>query len=84
MRALAAFLAILLASAAAAGEVYRWRDSAGAWHFGDRPPPGSNAEWYDTRPRAGIDRPGRTTEPSAPDAGGSDAGATGRPVSGPR
>ena len=44
----AALLAALLATAASAGEVWRWQDKSGGWHFGDRPPPGAAAEWYDT------------------------------------
>lgn len=44
----AALVAVLLAAAASAGEVWRWQDKSGGWHFGDRPPPGAAAEWYDT------------------------------------
>ena len=44
----AALVAVLLAAAGSAGEVWRWQDKSGGWHFGDRPPPGAAAEWYDT------------------------------------
>lgn len=27
-----------------AGGMYRWRDSSGGWQYGDRPPPGVQAE----------------------------------------
>lgn len=84
MRATLPLFAVLLAGScvAAAGEIYRWRDSAGAWHYGDKPPTGSNAEWYDPRPRAGIDRQARPeAPPPVPDAG---SGAPPKPVSGPR
>lgn len=74
--------AALLATAAVAdaGEIYRWKDRTGAWHYGDRPPAGADAEWYDPRPRAGVDR-----QATPPAAGGSpgEPPAT-KPASGPR
>jgi Domain of unknown function (DUF4124) len=37
------FALALLGGAAAAGEIYRWRDSAGTVHFSDTPPPKGEA-----------------------------------------
>lgn len=31
-------------AAGAAGEIYRWKDSAGQWHYGDQPPSNAQAE----------------------------------------
>ncbi|HMW29716.1 DUF4124 domain-containing protein [Plasticicumulans sp.] len=75
------FAALLAAPAVTdAGEIYRWKDRDGAWHYGDRPPPGADAEWYDPRPRAGVDR-----QATPPAAGGSPgAPPAPKPSSGPR
>ena len=48
MRAMPLIIIALLSTTAGAGEVWRWQDKSGGWHFGDRPPPGAAAEWYDT------------------------------------
>jgi hypothetical protein len=34
-------LTLIAASAFAAGEVYRWKDSDGTWHYSDQPHPGA-------------------------------------------
>lgn len=44
-----ALLATLAAAAPAAAEVYRWKDSAGQVHYGDRPAPGAE-------PLAGLEK----------------------------
>lgn len=36
-------------AAGAAGEIYRWKDSAGQWHYGDKPPAGQAAEAVNVR-----------------------------------
>jgi hypothetical protein len=36
-----AVFALLGSTAFAAGEVYRWRDANGTWHFSDQPQPGA-------------------------------------------
>lgn len=43
MRKIFCFTAALLiaGSALAAGEVWRWKDSAGTWHYSDQPQPGA-------------------------------------------
>lgn len=38
------FLALLACSGAQAAQPYHWVDAQGVTHFGDRPPPGANAE----------------------------------------
>lgn len=38
------FAALLAPAAAQAGDVYRWVDAQGQVHYGDRPPPGVQAE----------------------------------------
>ena len=55
-------LPLLLAAsfaAAAAGEIYRWKDSAGQWHYGDQPPADQQAEQVAVRaaPGAGASTP---------------------------
>ena len=44
LRTGAGLIAILLAAAASAGELYRWVDAEGKVHFGDRPPLEAEAE----------------------------------------
>lgn len=51
--------AFLIASAAlAAGEVWRWKDANGTWHYSDQPQPGAEL----------VRRAGRTTSETAPPA----------------
>ncbi len=38
-------LVLALASVPAPAEIYKWVDSAGRVHFGDRPPPGKHKTW---------------------------------------
>lgn len=55
---------IMLSSAAAAGEIYRWRDGDGDWHYGRNPPESADAREA-TDERHSPQRPA-TREPSAP------------------
>lgn len=70
-----ALLALCLgavASPAAAGEVYQWKDAKGVTHYSDAPPPRGRYEARDIRQR-GIQRDGTAAAPAtaakaAPDA----------------
>ncbi len=48
---------LLGAGVATAGEVYRWKDARGVWHFSDRPPPGQRPR---AAPRAPLPPPAVT------------------------
>jgi Domain of unknown function (DUF4124) len=70
MRALILTLMMVLASAAAAGEIYRWVDEDGSVHYGDYPPEGMEL----TAETVAIQRPGGLRRPSdeeeTPEVGG--------------
>jgi hypothetical protein len=71
-------VATLLASslASAAGEVYRWKDSAGIWHYSDQPQAGAElvkgarrpvgAATASTRAPTNTARPAQTSVPPPP------------------
>jgi len=70
---LAIAVASLLASTAfAAGEVYRWKDANGLWHFSDQPQPGAELVRAARRPGASGDArpapPLAVPAPAAPSA----------------
>jgi hypothetical protein len=52
MRRILAFTATFLitASALAAGDVYRWKDANGTWHYSDQPQPGAELVMRASRP----------------------------------
>lgn len=41
MRSVMVLSMLLVCAVAAAGEVYKWKDKNGVWHYGDRPTPGA-------------------------------------------
>jgi hypothetical protein len=51
-------IALLGSTAFAAGEVYRWKDANGIWHFSDQPQPGAELVRSMSRPT--------TTQPAQP------------------
>ena len=54
---------LLSTVALAAGEVYRWKDSNGTWHYSDQPQPG--AEMVRGARRAPTGTPGASPAPAA-------------------
>jgi hypothetical protein len=55
MRRILTFAATILitASALAAGDVYRWKDANGTWHYSDQPQPGAELVVRNSRPVGG-------------------------------
>ena len=47
---LALFLSVAFSSPQVFGEIYKWQDESGQWHFSDQPPPESQDEsWWDEK-----------------------------------
>ena len=40
--------------AGAGSGIYKWRDDSGAWHYGDQPPEGVNAQTVDIDPNRNV------------------------------
>ncbi len=57
-------IALLGSTAFAAGEVYRWKDANGIWHFSDQPQPGAELVRNTGRPQAPPTRPVEQVSPS--------------------
>lgn len=53
MHKLMALFLLLGTTTSFAGDIYRWQDKSGVWHFGDRPPTGTQAETIEQRRMAG-------------------------------
>ena len=51
---------LLLALAAQAGDIYRWKDASGLWHYADQPVPGAE--------RVNASQRGTTARPEAADS----------------
>lgn len=74
MRRILTFAATILitASALAAGDVYRWKDANGTWHYSDQPQPGAELVVRNSRPvgsdaaSAPAPAPAATAETSGP------------------
>jgi len=41
---------LITASALAAGDIYRWKDANGTWHYSDQPQPGAELVMRNSRP----------------------------------
>lgn len=57
--------ALITANAFAAGEVYRWKDASGNWHFSDQPQPGAELV---RGARRGTPAPAAAPPPASPPA----------------
>jgi hypothetical protein len=63
---------LITASALAAGDVYRWKDANGTWHYSDQPQPGAELVMRNSRPvdsdtaSATAPAPAAATETSGP------------------
>ena len=68
MRRIVTFTATLLitASALAAGDVYRWKDANGTWHYSDQPQPGAELVVRNSRPVGNDAPPAAAQAPAAP------------------
>ena len=83
MRKLFTFLvaaSLLTALAAQAGDIYRWKDSNGLWHYADQPVPGaervaSTSRGVTARAETAAPAP-RSTDPAASTTAAAAAGAT--------
>ncbi|MEY4763077.1 MAG: hypothetical protein RLZZ200_2933 [Pseudomonadota bacterium] len=80
MKTLAPFIAVsLLAVAAQAADIYRWKDAAGSWHYSDQPVSGAEKVGTSRRVAASEDGgpPAGTAPPAAANASNSpNPGAT--------
>jgi hypothetical protein len=70
MRRVISFTATVLftASALAAGDVYRWKDANGTWHYSDQPQAGAELVVRGSRPVGGSDTPAAAAPTPAPAA----------------
>ncbi|MET0282093.1 MAG: DUF4124 domain-containing protein [Steroidobacteraceae bacterium] len=61
----ATVVSLLVASSAfAAGEVYRWKDANGSWHYSDQPLPGAELVRGAQHPVPGVARPAPAAAPA--------------------
>lgn len=68
MRKILTFTAAVLfaASTWAAGEIYRWKDASGIWHYSDQPQPGAALVSRAGRPVVSPPPSAKPAEPAAP------------------
>jgi hypothetical protein len=60
-----AVLTLLASTAFAAGEVYRWKDAGGVWHYSDQPHPGAEVVRGQAASSAPAAAPAATPAPAA-------------------
>jgi Domain of unknown function (DUF4124) len=60
-------LSLFCVTAFAGGEVYRWKDPNGTWHYSDKPQPG--AQLVRASQRASTARPNPQNSPAPPETG---------------
>lgn len=58
------FALFIAGSSFAAGEIWRWKDAAGTWHYSDQPQPG--AELVNRAGRPTTEQPAKPAPPLAP------------------
>jgi hypothetical protein len=81
MRKILSFTAALLiaGSALAGGEIWRWKDANGTWHYSDQPQAGAELVRRAGRPATAADSPSPAAMPKAPSPAMTDSGSS--PVS---
>jgi Domain of unknown function (DUF4124) len=65
----------LVASGAGQGDIYRWKDSSGTWHYSDQPQPGAELVRGTNKPPPPPAPPVAALPPAAPTATGAAAAA---------
>ena len=63
----------LVASGAGQGDIYRWKDSSGTWHYSDQPQPGAELVRGTIKPPSAPTPPVAALPPAAPPATGAAA-----------